>query len=44
MLVVFSVSGFLLLLSGYFILTVLNYFDKVGYIEREEKENVRAKH
>ena len=43
MLVVFSVLGFLLLLSGYFILTVLNYLDKVGYIEREEQENVRAK-
>jgi hypothetical protein len=43
MLLVFSVSGFLLLLSGYFILTVLNYLDKVGYNEREEKENVRTK-
>jgi len=43
MLVVFCVLGFLLLLSGYFILVVLNYLDKIGYIEGEEQENVRAK-
>jgi hypothetical protein len=43
MLVVFGVLGFLILVSGYFMLAVLNYLDKVGYVEGEEQENVRAK-
>jgi hypothetical protein len=43
MLVVFGVLGFLLLVSGYFMLTVLNYLDKVGHVEGEEQENARAK-
>jgi len=42
MLVAFGVLGFLLLLSGYFILAVLNYLYKIGYIEGEEQENARA--
>jgi len=41
--VFFGVLGFLLLVSGYFILSVLNYLDKVGYVEGEGQENVRAK-
>ena len=43
MLVVFGVLGFLLLVLGYFMLTVLNYLDKVGYAEGEEQEHARAK-
>jgi hypothetical protein len=42
MLVVCGVLGFLLLVSGYFMLTVLNYLDKVGYVEGEEQGHARA--
>ena len=41
--VFFGVLGFLLLVSGYFILTVLDYLDKVEYVEGEEQEDARAK-
>jgi hypothetical protein len=42
MLVVVGVSGFLLLVSGYFMLAVLNYLDKVGYAEGEEQGHAHA--
>jgi len=42
MLVVCGVLGFLLLVSGYFMLSVLNYLDKVGYVEEEEQGHARA--
>ena len=39
---VFGVLGFLLLVLGYFMLSVLNYLDKVGYVKGEEQEHARA--
>jgi hypothetical protein len=42
MLVVVGVLGFLLLVSGYFMLAVLNYLDKLGYAEGEEQGHARA--
>ena len=38
MLVVFGVLGLLLLVSGYFMLAVLNYLDKVECLETENQE------